>query len=175
MFVKICGIKNIETAEKVIELGGDCVGFVAHKKSKRYITPEEAEKIVSAVKGRAVTVAVGVSADECVDYGFCDYIQADDACRSERDILCGYAEPAGIFKYFLYDKSRGEGVFSEYPDWIEEYRDRLILAGGLTPENVADVVKRWRPFGVDVSSGVETEGIKDFEKIKRFIYEAKNG
>ncbi len=175
MFVKICGIKDIETAEKVIELGGDCVGFVAHKKSKRYISPADAEKIVRAVKGRVITVAVGVESAECGDYGFCDYTQADDACRSERDILCGYAKPEGVFKYFLYDESRGAGVFSGFPEWIEEYRDRLILAGGLTPENVSDVVKRWRPFGVDVSSGVETDGIKDFEKIKRFIYEAKNG
>lgn len=173
MFVKICGIKDIETALKAVELGADCIGFVAHKKSRRYITAEDALMIADALKGRVKTAVVGVEMSECEGYEFCDYVQADDACVAENCILSGHDEPTGKFAYFLYDKSRGAGLFSEYPEWVGKYRDRVILAGGLNPENVAEVVKKYRPFGVDVSSGVETDGVKDLEKIEKFIIEAK--
>ena len=174
MFVKICGIKDLQTAEAVIRLGGDCIGFVAHKNSKRYISPDEAEKIVSAVKGRILTAAVGVTSNECADYGFCDYVQAEDANTSDNCILSGHTEPAGVFRYFLYDKSRGSGERAQYPAWVDGYKDRLILAGGLNPDNVAEIVMTYKPFGVDVSSGVETDGKKDLDKIERFIKEAKS-
>lgn len=174
MLVKICGVKTPEMADAVCKLGADIIGVVAHKKSKRYVTPEQAKAIKETIGGRCPLAVVAVSKDECVGYeDFADYVQADDANCSEKHILCGEDKPDGKFKYFLYDASRGAGIYSEYPDWVADYRDILILAGGLTPDNVEKVIGMYKPFGVDVSSGVETDGEKDLEKIKDFINKAK--
>lgn len=173
MFVKICGIKDPETAAEAGRMGADVIGVIAHKKSRRYITPEQARGVKEAAG--VPVVAVGVTLDECLPYAdIADYFQADDANSGENHILSGSTEPEGTFLYFLYDASRGAGIRSDYPGWVEKYRERLILAGGLTPENVADVIRTYRPFGVDVSSGVETDGEKDLNKIEDFIKRAKN-
>jgi len=175
MFVKICGIKDIYTALKTVELGADAIGVVAHKKSSRYITVEKAMEIKKALAGRCPLVAVGVTLDECAPYAdLADFLQAEDADSSQSHILSGYSKPEGEFRYFLYDASRGSGKKSDFPEWIAEYRNRLILAGGLSPENVAEIILKYDPFGVDVSSGVETDGEKDIEKIKVFINNAKS-
>ncbi|MGE4266237.1 MAG: hypothetical protein AB7F25_02260 [Deferribacterales bacterium] len=171
--IKICGIKDLATAEKCIELGADMIGFVAHETSRRYIAPENANAIAAAVCGRVKTSVVGFTLAECGGYKT-DYIQAHDANTAENHILSGHGMPTGIFRYFLFDKSSGRGETCEYPEWISGFRDRLILAGGLTPENVGDVIRRYRPFGVDVSSGVETDSVKDINKIAEFIKNAED-
>jgi phosphoribosylanthranilate isomerase len=174
MFVKICGIKDVKTAEFVCEQGADAIGIVAYPKSKRYVTVKQAEEIAEAVAGRCPIVIVSILLADCLPYKrVADYFQADDANISENCILAGSSEPSGVFKYFLFDDSKGAGTATEYPEWVDKYRDKLILAGGLIPESVEDVINKYRPFGVDVSSGVETEGVKDFEKIKRFIGNAR--
>jgi len=174
MFVKICGIKTPEMADTVCSLGADAIGVVAYKKSKRYVTPEQAAEIKKAIAGRCPLVVVSVLKEECADYAdIADNIQADDARDEETDILSGSERPRGVFKYFLYDASRGAGIRTDYPEWIEEYKSHLILAGGLSPDNVKEVIEIYKPFGVDVSSGVETNGEKDLEKIKDFINKAK--
>lgn len=170
--IKICGIKDIATAEKCIELGADMIGFVAHRGSKRYIAAEDANAIAAAVRGRVKTSVVALALAECEGYET-DFVQANDANRAENHILSGHEKPSGKYRYFLFDKSNGSGETCEYPEWTAEFRDRLILAGGLTPENVADVIRRYRPMGVDVSSGVETDGVKDINKIAEFIKNAK--
>jgi phosphoribosylanthranilate isomerase len=174
MFVKICGIKTPEMADIACLMGADAVGVIAHKKSRRYVTPEQALSIKNAIKGRCPLVAVGVELAECAGYaGIADMFQADDANSAENHILSGHEEPHGIFRYFIYDKSRGSGEKTEYPSWVAEYSGRLILAGGLDSSNVADIIKKYRPFGVDVSTGVETDGEKDPSKIRDFINNAK--
>ncbi|WP_303851476.1 hypothetical protein [Seleniivibrio woodruffii] len=170
--IKICGIKDIETAEKCIELGADIIGFVAHRSSKRYIEPEGANIIAAAVRGRVKTCAVGFTLAECDGYNT-DFVQANDADNGANHILSGHERPSGEFSYFLFDKSSGRGETCEYPAWVSDYRGKLILAGGLTPENVGDVIRRYRPLGIDVSSGVETDGVKDINKIAEFIKNAK--
>lgn len=170
--IKICGIKDIETAEKCIELGADMIGFVSHKASKRYIAADDANAIATAVRGRVKTCAVGFTLAECEGYET-DFVQAHDADRGANHIVSGHERPSGVFRYFLFDKSSGRGETCDYPEWVTDYRDRLILAGGLTPENVGNVIRRYRPLGVDVSSGVETDGIKDINKIAEFIKNAE--
>ncbi len=170
--IKICGIKDIETAERCVELGADMIGFVAHRASKRYIAAETANTIAAAVRGRVKTCAVGFTLAECEGYDT-DFVQAHDANRGAKHILSGHEKPSGEFSYFLFDKSSGRGETCEYPQWVADYRDRLILAGGLTPENVGEMICRHRPLGVDVSSGVETDGVKDISKIAEFIKNAK--
>lgn len=174
MLVKICGIKTPEMADAVCGLGADMIGVVAYKKSKRYVTPEQAKAIKEAIDGRCPLVVVSVDRADCEAYAdVADHFQADDANVSGTDILTGSERPEGKFIYFLYDASRGAGIRTDYPDWVCEYRDKLILAGGLSPENVEEVIEIYKPFGVDVSSGVETDGEKDIEKIKEFINKAK--
>jgi len=174
VFVKICGIKTPEMADAVCELGADAIGIVAHKKSKRCITVDDAKAIKEKIDGRCPLVVVGVELYECLPYAnVADYVQADDANSSDKHILSGMTEPTGVYKYFLYDASRGGGIRTDYPDWVNDYQDRLILAGGLNPDNVSEVISIYKPFGVDVSSGVETDGNKDLDKIKRFINIAK--
>lgn len=169
--IKICGVKDLETAEKCIELGADIIGFVAHRASRRYLSADDVKTIVNAIGGRVKTCAVGFTLAECEGYET-DYVQANDANVAENHILSGHERPSGTFRYFLFDKSSGKGETCEYPEWTAEFSDSLILAGGLTPENVGDVIRRYRPFGVDVSSGVETDGVKDIKKIAEFIKRA---
>jgi len=172
MFVKICGIKTPEMAKLAEEAGADMIGVVCYKKSKRYVTPEQAKAIKEAVSIPVAAVTVNIA--DCEGYE-ADYIQADDANKAENHMLSGSEVPTGVFKYFVYDASRGAGIRADYPDWVCDYRDKLILAGGLTPENVAEVIELYKPFGVDVSSGVETDSEKDIKKIKEFIMNAKRG
>lgn len=172
MFVKICGVKTPDMADAVCKLGADAIGVVAHRNSKRYVTPSQAKEIKKAIAGRCLFVVVGIRMSECQGYD-ADSIQADDCKFSDSHILSGSEKPVGKFKYFVYDDSRGAGIRTDYPDWVDEYRDKLILAGGLNPDNVVEVIEIYKPFGVDVSSGVETDGEKDLKKIEEFINKAK--
>lgn len=104
MFVKICGIKTPETAKLCEEAGADMIGVVAYPKSKRYVAPEQAEAIKSAVS--IPVLAVSVKLSDCDEYDM-DYFQAEDADTAENHILSGSDEPSGKYKYFLYDASRG--------------------------------------------------------------------
>ena len=73
------------------------------------------------------------------------------------------------YRYFVYDASAGSGEFHEFPAWIRTFPGRIIVAGGLDSQNVCGVIKELSPFGVDVSSGVEKEGVKDFALMEAFI------
>jgi phosphoribosylanthranilate isomerase len=79
------------------------------------------------------------------------------------------------FKYFLYDNSKGSGKLENIPLWVKKYQKKLIIAGGLNSENVTEIIRKFTPFGVDVSSGVEDlSGKKDFEKMAKFIKVVKS-
>ena len=73
------------------------------------------------------------------------------------------------YEYFVYDASIGSGVYKEFPEWIKNISDKLLVAGGLNKDNVCDVIRDIQPFGVDVSSGVEKDGEKDLTMMKEFI------
>lgn len=200
MLVKVCGIQTREAAEVVVQEGADFIGFV-FAESKRKISPEQATEIASGLPNQVKKVGVFVNEQpkrmiEIAKQVGLDYLQlhGDEPAEVARKL------PFRVIKVFVADSSNLENI-QDYPcdyylidspagkyrggsgktfNWelIEELkldRSKLILAGGLTVENVQQAIKVVHPIGVDVSSGVETNGEKDVLKIKQFIKNAKEG
>lgn len=201
MLVKICGIKDIESALVAVENGADALGFV-FAPSSRQIVPEKAKKIMDTIPGDVLRVGVFVDAPislvkEIVNYCALTILQLHgsesvDYCRQfEKPVIKAirvgergnfYPAPElykGAVRAFLADtyqpeKNGGTGLSFSWGEAgnIKKYGP-VILAGGLNPYNVYQALNIARPDGVDVSSGVETDGRKDSKKIKRFIKEVK--
>lgn len=177
MFVKVCGITSAEQVDQAVILGYSAIGVVMHRPSPRHCGPDRARKLARYARGRILTVAVGVSYDEVSacreDF---DYVQAYEFRDLDRYIYAGDKEPpAGSRSLFMFDASRGSGASAEFPPWLHGIRERLIISGGLTPENVSRVIRGYRPFGIDVSSGVEkTRGTKDYRLMETFIAEVRH-
>lgn len=200
--VKICGITNKEDALLSCEAGADAIGIVLAPEAKsrhRYVPFEEAVEILEVVPPFVSTVAVIVNEpmENWVKYlSYFDYVQM---CGEEKpeDIPLGQS----IIKAFHVDenfsleqmlayKVRGylldakvagaHGGTGKTCNWEKakeavETGKPVILAGGLNIDNVADAVRLVRPYGVDVSTGVEMyPGKKDKDLVKEFIYRAKN-
>jgi phosphoribosylanthranilate isomerase len=174
MFVKVCGIRTREQIDWAVELGYSAVGVVLHPPSPRYCAPEAAASLAAYARGRITSVAVGVRFDEVREvYDGFDFAQIYEYRNIERLILAGARFPdRSDYTYFLYDASRGSGEFDQLPDWLFSIQERLIVSGGLNPQNTGSVILKFRPFGVDVSSGVETgPGLKDYLLMKKFMEE----
>jgi len=178
MFVKVCGLKTTQDIDNAISLGFSAFGVVLTKKSKRFVDVEKAELLAKYGKGKIKTVAVAYSIDEVNGvYHLFDYVQLYHPVKLENLIFSSDKVNYSSVncKYFLYDKSHGKGKFSDFPSELSKLREKLIIAGGLTCENVGKVVDLIKPFGVDVSSGVEKNGEKNFKLMEKFINEVKNG
>jgi len=197
MFVKICGITNEDDALLAVAMGADAVGFV-FAPSPRQIAAQQVYDITRRLPPEILTVGVfrdehpkrvveivnraGVKAAQL--HGSENAEAVAEVARSVRWVIKAY--PAGSPKVaaaatlatdliLLDAPSPGSGqlfdwtLAGEVPEGM-----RLILAGGLDPDNVADAVRAVEPWGVDVSSGVErAPGKKDALKVKRFIERAK--
>lgn len=202
MKVKICGITNLEDALAAVEYGADALGFVFAPESPRFVPADAVRKIVSALPPFVTTVGVFTAGDEktirdaVVACGI-DLIQFHGPFS--RDLLHAFSTRAiqvvrvsgeeslsgmegSSARAFLLDTFHrelpgGSGLSFNWDVAVQAKQfGRIILAGGLTPENVEDAVTRVGPFGVDVSSGVEMrKGKKDLAKVKRFIEAAKRG
>ena len=225
VYVKICGITNLEDARCAAEAGADFLGFIFYPPSPRYIAPEQAGEITQAIRAEFTDTSprfVGVFVDEpinavraTIETAGLDLAQLHGA-ETPADIaaLAPYAfkalrpqtlteaqealrqylpqriewiptdissiQPAESIPELLVDAyhpkqkgGTGLAVDVEIARWMAE-RCRLLLAGGLTPENVADAITQVHPWGVDVSSGVEAaKGKKDHTKVKAFIEATK--
>ena len=197
MFVKICGITSEEDALLAVAMGADAVGFV-FAPSPRQIAPQRAGEIVSRLPAEIVTVGVfrNETRQRVVDIAHGSHLRAvqlhgressaDSHWIHQRVPLVVMAFPAGDPRLdeaddyaadaFLVDSATpGSG---EVFDWSlaegAPQNRRIILAGGLTPENVADAVRVVQPWGVDVSTGVEASpGRKDARKMRAFIEAAR--
>ncbi len=206
--VKICGITRIEDALAAAELGADAIGLVFFEKSPRHLGLAQARAIARALPPFVTTVALfvdpapaeveavleAVGPDLLQFHGaeapaFCrqfrrPYLKAVRV-RPETDLLqyaAAYDEARGLLLDAYVEGAEG-GTGHRF-DWdlIPESLPRpIVLAGGLTPDNVAQAVRQVRPWAVDVSSGVEAakgnntlKGIKDAAKIAAFIKEARN-
>lgn len=199
MKVKICGITDLNTALMAVESGADAIGFV-FAESKRRIAPDKAKGIIEHLPESVLKVGVFVNerkerVQEIVDEIGINIIQLHG--DESPEFCSGFSVPvakaisinvaADLLKiekyscdYILLDSPIGKyrGGNGIAFDWklLNEYqliKKKLILAGGLTSENVAQGIKIAKPYMVDVSSGVETGGQKDLEKINSFIKEAK--
>ncbi len=194
--VKLCGMMRPEDILAVNELKPKYIGFVLAKKSRRYVSKEQA-KVLKGMLDPAVK-AVGVFVNEAVECvtdllneGVIDMAQlhgAEDEAyirrlreltgkeiikavqvKSEADVKAGEMSGAD---FVLFDAGAGDGkVFN----WklLENVKRPFFLAGGLDPENVRDALEWVRPFGVDVSSGIEMDGRKDPLKMRRFLEEVR--
>jgi phosphoribosylanthranilate isomerase len=178
MFIKVCGITTEEQVNWAVELGYSAIGIMCHEKSPRFIQQPRARELITYARDKIETVAVGVACREVLPLAEeASFIQVYEACEAPHVIAAGTTPPEDReWEYFLYDSSHGSGLQEELPSFLKDMKDRLIIAGGLTSENVADVIRRFSPFGVDVSSGVEEiKGIKDYKKMKQFIQEVLRG
>lgn len=200
--VKICGITNIEDALQAAGCGADALGFVFYKKSPRCLAPKAARQIIAELPPFVTAVGLFVNeTPECIrqiaDFCALDVLQlhgdegpADcnyaprrvvKALRvKEATSLAGhetYAVSALLLDAWVAGAYGGTGERFNWELAAAVARQRpVVLAGGLTPENVAAAVRMVRPYGVDVSSGVEsTPGRKDPAKVEAFIRNAKSG
>ncbi|MBP7735023.1 MAG: phosphoribosylanthranilate isomerase [Spirochaetes bacterium] len=177
MFVKVCGITSLEQIDWAVDLGYSAVGIVLHPGSVRHCNADYARKLALYGRGRVSTIAVGVTFEEVADcYHDFDLVQVYENCPADRLISAGDTEERSREgALFLYDASRGSGEEKELPPWLHDVSYRLIISGGLRAGTVAGVIREYRPFGVDVSSGVESRrGIKDYNLMKQFITEVHN-
>ncbi len=194
--IKICGITNLDDALYAAERGADALGFNFYKKSPRFIEPEKAAEIISQLPPFIQPVGVFVNEREekirevqaltCIQtvqlHGdespeFCEHfgsrvIKAFQI-KDKESIKHMAHYHVGAFLLDSYQNSLRGGTGETF-DWhlavVAKTFGRVILAGGLTPENVAEAVKLVQPYGVDVAGGVEREkGIKDQAKLKTFI------
>ena len=194
--VKLCGLSRESDIAAVNELRPDLVGFVFAKKSKRYVSPEQAAalKLLLAPGILAAGVFVNEPVEavaELLDRGVIDVAQLhgseDDDYIARLRALTG--KP--IFRAFkvkseadlpaiencaadlvLLDSGAGTGKTF---DWslVRSVQRPYFLAGGLDPDNVADAIAALHPYGVDVSSGIETDGVKDESKMAAFVAVAR--
>jgi phosphoribosylanthranilate isomerase len=201
-WIKICGVTNVSDAERVVQLGVDALGLNFVHGSKRHVTFDQAESIVNAVKGRIELVAVVSNPTdvevnqlrEGLGIGWIQLHGDEPAERVSRLLPHAFkavaiedaadARRAGSYpgERLLVDTkvSGGAGGTGKVFDWqlvTDLARQRkLILAGGLTPQNVAAAVRVLGPYGVDVASGVElVPGVKDDELMTAFVLAVRKG
>lgn len=200
MKIKICGITNLDDALTAADLGADALGFNFYKKSPRYIEPEKAADIIAQLPPIIMPIAVFVNEREerirevqkttCIQTIQLHGDESPEFCSrfGARVIKAFQVKDKETIKHmahyhvgaFLLDSYRNgqRGGTGATFDWhlavVAKTFGRIILAGGLTPENAAEAVKLVQPYGVDVASGVEREpGIKDHAKLKKFITEVR--
>ena len=198
--VKICGITNLDDATAAVTAGADAVGFVFYRKSPRYVEPTMVKGIVATLPPFVIPVGVFVNEEAKVVRDLLDdcglalaQLHGDETAsycetlgrpalkairlrdRASLLALAEYQGRAGV-RGFVVDTFSAEtyGGTGRVVDWelaAEVAKaSRILLAGGLTPENVGEAIRKVRPYGVDVSSGVEASpGKKDHEKVRAFI------
>lgn len=196
--IKICGISDVETAMGAAALGADAIGMV-FAPSKRRVTPETARAISLSLPPFVSRVGVFVNAAlqevmEIADFCQLDAVQLHgneppDYCRSLRqrvikafqmregtmDNINDYPVDGILLDSYVTGTHGGTGIAF---DWTVIQRLNvhrpLILAGGLNADNVSKAIEIAGPYAVDVSSGIETNGTKDLDKIENFINKVKS-
>lgn len=198
---KICGITRIEDALAAAEAGADAIGLVFYAKSPRAVSVQQARAIIAALPPFVTTVGLFVDASPCELGEILDAVPLDllQFHGDETPVYCdgwrrpyikalrvkpgddigaqidAYAGARGVLlDTFVPGVPGGTGEAFDWSLVPQAASKPIILAGGLTPENVAAAIAQVRPYAVDVSGGVEaSKGIKDGDKIKRFMQAVK--
>ncbi len=190
--IKLCGLSRPEDIEAANRLKPDYVGFVFWPESRRAVTPSQAARLKAALDPSIQAVGVFVNEDpetvaQLLEAGIIDLAQLHGReSPAYLRILAGFTSrpfiqafqmkgPADMERaaestadHLLLDAGAGEGKAF---DWslLRGFPRPCLLAGGLTPENVGEAIEALHPWGVDVSSGIETNGTKDPEKMNAFV------
>ena len=192
--IKLCGLRRAEDIEAANLLKPDYIGFVFYKKSKRYISFEQARILKSMLKVKAVGVFVDENPKVVADLlekGIIDLAQLhgseDEAyiktlrkltdkplikafqIKTAEDLKKAEVSSADMI---LLDAGTGDGVSFDW-NMLKSFNRPYFLAGGMSPENVRPAIEKLHPYGVDVSSGIETDGVKDIEKMREFMTNAR--
>jgi phosphoribosylanthranilate isomerase len=200
--VKICGITNLPDAQVAVGAGADALGFNFYEKSPRYVPPATAAEISRSLPPFTLRVGVFVNPAEelvrravgecglnllqfhgdeppefCTQFGLMSMkaFRVRDAGSLKE--LPKYQTDAWLLDAYASDTFGGTGEKFNWSLAVEAQKSGrpVFLAGGLTPENVAEAIRQVQPFGVDVSSGVESSpGRKDHGKVRSFIKSAKS-
>ena len=181
--VKICGLSTPEAVATAVEAGADYIGFV-FAKSKRQVSLEQAHELAKGVTGQTKIVGVFVSPSleelkEAIGQVPLDIVQIhgtfDEALISQ--ISAPVIRAIQISDSESQVKSQADYLLFDAPDWQlladKQIEQDYFIAGGLTVDNVAEAKETFHPYALDVSSGVETDGHKDLDKIKAFIERVK--
>jgi phosphoribosylanthranilate isomerase len=199
--VKICGNRTLDDAMAAVQNGADAVGFVFYPKSPRSVEPKTAADIISRLPPFVVPVGVFVNEDPAVVRGIMEecriplaQLHGDETpqyclelgwpvlkairVRDQRDLerMALFQVNGFVLDAFVEGVPGGTGVTVDW-DMVADAQmlGPVILAGGLTPDNVVEAIRLVRPYGVDVSSGVEVSpGVKDHAKVRAFIANAKS-
>lgn len=195
--VKICGITNLEDAEAAMLAGADAIGFIFYPGSPRCVSPDRAREISGKLPGRVCRVGVFVDHDaggvrRIGEFCGLDFIQLHG---NESPDYCRAFSPSVLIKALSIQKEEDLALLKDYPvrailaeahdpvrrggtgktcDWNlarkAGEKHRLILSGGLNPQNIVLAMEAVRPLAVDIGSGVESRpGKKDPEKIKELM------
>lgn len=195
--VKICGITNVQDAMLAVGQGADALGFVFYPPSPRYVSLEQSAAIIAELPPFVTTVGLFVDAEReeiacAIELAKIDLIQfhgneSADYCalhgrpwikairmKDDVDLMqaaTDYAEASALLlDAYTPGVPGGTGEFFDWDRIPSDMSSKIILAGGLTPENVTAAIQHSRPYAVDVSGGVEAKkGIKDADKIARFM------
>jgi len=201
--VKICGLRRAEDVAAAVAAGADALGFNFWKGTARYVDPDVAARMIRDVPGHVMTVGVfvdeqpervleiasqaGLKAVQLHGSEPPEYLNRLGAYVKIKTVkVADEFDAAELSRYRRADMFLLEGAVAGMVggtgrtfDWSAASeatkRGKIILAGGLTPENVAEAVRRVRPWGVDVATGVESApGIKDANQIRAFIAAARS-
>ena len=191
--IKICGLMRPQDIDMVNEVCPDIAGFILASGRRRTVTPEQMRELTGRLKPEIRSAAVFLDQDirwiaDLAAEGLMDIIQLHGHEGNEEIRYLRSRTDKTVIKAFRIDTAEdirraedseadlvlldhGAGGTGQAWDWslLTGMKRPFILAGGLDPENVQEAVRKTQPFGVDVSSGVETDGYKDREKIMRFV------
>lgn len=191
--IKFCGITCVDDAKACVDLGVDAIGLNFYSASPRFISIEKAQAILAVIPASMSVYGLfchdelsdventvkqlnltglqfhgNISNQQCRQYGlpFLKAIQMTPGCDVEQHMR---AYPDA--KHFILDAAfSGSGKVFDWSQIPKQLPKKIILAGGLTPDNVTQAIEQVRPFAVDVSSGIESQpGKKSIEKMKAFI------